>query len=546
MDEIDHQLADRGYARVLVHKSRKEGISTFCQNLAVRYCTLNEYALAKTVAHEATATDELFKIGKTVADGLDPAIFPALLPPKARQLEWSNGSVSKCATQGGSADTDRGLTYDFLHLSEIPSWETRRQETSAKDVAQSLLNTVPLKTGIIIIESTSKGAHGLFYDMCMQAMNNVKGNDYKYMFFTWLDNKEYIWEASTPELIKEDEFNHLQLQKAAESKDPTLFNEICDFYEANALERERIQRFGLHPNQLRFWRFTVVNNCGSDQDRFDEEWPMSPELAFISGGSALFAATTVQRLRRDAKKGESGMMAGGQFSRGPGAWNRFQKPLSGHTYIVSSDSCAGGKGKRDDYASITVLDRVTSEEVASFYDKTPPDQLAHEMSEAAVYYNEALCAPEIEGPGLLTVHTLAKEHPERNIYRRFSEAGKVGVSGTRELGYSTNQKTRHYMFGLFESAVRTDRVKVNSLHLIEEMSHLRRNPRTNKPEAAPGYHDDATISMAIAIAVDQQMAEQGIPAEVEPTPLFERPPGIHEPFSGRDSHEQEEDTNFWF
>ena len=142
---------------------------------------------------------------------------------------------------------------------------------------------------------------------------------------------------------------------------------------------------------------------------------------------------------------------------------------------------------------------------------------------------------------------LVKDHPERNVYRRFTEAGKLGVSDTRDLGFSTNQRTRHYMFGLLESAIRTDTLRVNSTHLIEEMSHLRRNPRTNRPEAAPGYHDDATITAAIALAVDQRMAEMGLPAEVE-VEEFERPSldGIYESYTGRDSHQSDEDDHTWF
>ena len=547
-DEIHKQLSERGYARVLVLKSRKEGISTYVQNLAIRWCVTHPHSYAKTVAHEAGATDELFRIGRSVADGLDPAIFPRPVgKPGKRTLTWSNGARAECSTQGGSADTDRGKTFDFLHLSEIPSWETRRSETSASDVAQALLNTVPPRTGICVIESTAKGAHGLFYEMCMAAQNEVVGNDWKFLFFTWLHNEEYTWPAPTEEAQREDDAYHDHLLIALDSGDDAAFHSICDHYDYTAIERDRVAQYRLHPAQVRYWRYTLVSQCSGDQGRFDEEWPMSPELAFIASGSSVFSTTIVSQMRKKAKKGQQGSMGSGGFCGGHGAWLVFERPKPEHTYIISSDSAAGGHGKQDDFSCVQVFDRLTREQVAEFYAKVPPDKLAYEVNWAACYYNDGVCAPEIEGPGLLTVHTLAKEFPERNIYRRFSEPGKVGYAETRSLGFSTNAGTRHYMFGLFESAIRTSRVVVHSPHLLQEMTHLRRNPRTSKPEAAPGYHDDAALAFCVALAVDAQMAEQGIPVEKKKEESFGPPPGIHEAFSGKDriDHEEKEDLT-WF
>ena len=196
-------------------------------------------------------------------------------------------------------------------------------------------------------------------------MNNVKGNDYVYMFFTWVDNDEYVWDAPTDELRAEDDFYHEQIQAAIEAGDHSAYHELCDHYDCNAIERERVWDYKLHPNKLRFWRFTLVNNCGSDQNRFDEEWPMSPELAFISSGSSLFAATTIQALRKKAKKATHGKMSPtGKFQPGQGHWRVFSTPKPGHTYIATSDSCAGGQGKKDDFAAVFIMDRVTQAEVA--------------------------------------------------------------------------------------------------------------------------------------------------------------------------------------
>ena len=162
---IERQMKERGFVRIIIDKARKLGMSTFIQALKMHTCMFNPQSHALTVAHEESATRELFRIGKRIAENIDERVATGLKnKAKGNLLEWHNGSRAECQTQGGSPDSERGSTPNFLHMSELPSWESSRRTTSAADVAQALLNAVPNeKSTIVIIESTAMGMGNLFY-----------------------------------------------------------------------------------------------------------------------------------------------------------------------------------------------------------------------------------------------------------------------------------------------------------------------------------------------------------------------------------------------
>jgi hypothetical protein len=88
----------------------------------------------------------------------------------------------------------------------------------------------------------------------MAAQNEVVGNDWKFLFFTWLHNDEYTWPAPTEEAQQEDDAYHDHLLMALDSGDDSAFHTICDHYDYTAIERDRVAQFKLHPAQVRYWR----------------------------------------------------------------------------------------------------------------------------------------------------------------------------------------------------------------------------------------------------------------------------------------------------
>jgi hypothetical protein len=557
--EYEKQMADRGFVRIIIDKSRKEGCSTEIQALAIHHCQTHPQSHAITVAHETKSTRELFRIGSRIVEGCDPNVLPVLKSkPKGHMLEWANGSRAECQTQGGSADSERGSTPTFLHISELPSWETRRRESSAADVCQAMLNAVPDVPGtVIIIESTAKGVGNLFHQMWMRAIKNERGNTFVPMFFSWKDNAEYSSPHPNPEIRKERAWLGERLKEAHESGDVEVMADMAVRLEYSQLQAERAVEFGLAPPKIRFWQQTLVNKCNSDQDRFDEEWPLSWEISFVSSGRSVFSGQMIQRRLAQVQKlkpptSGSLIMEEGRprIIRDGGGWEFYKLPQKDHRYVLTADAAGGGRSVDDDFAAIQVFDRVTKEQAAEFYSKVTPDFLAEQLAVAAMLYNEGIMVPECNNHGLLVIHYLVSHHAQRMLYRRFSEPGKIAGTETNKLGYSTDTRTRHYMFGLFEGAVRRGELTLYSQRLLGEMLTLIRNKTSGRPEAAFGYNDDASIAMCIAVDVDKQLAEQGVSAiEDKPKESFNRSGhGFAQPFNPKVAVDYLEDEEAipWF
>ena len=160
--------------------------------------------------------------------------------------------------------------------------------------------------------------------------------------------------------------------------------------------------------------------------------------------------------------------------------------------------------------------------MAEFYDRVTPDYLARQQALAATLYNSALLVPESNNHGLVVIHYLIRAFPHLYLYRRFCEAGKIAGTETNRLGYSTDVRTRHFMVGLFESAVRRGEITIHSKRLLGEMLTLIRAKGSGRPEAPYGHHDDATIAMCIAVDVHKQLVETGDPSLQEPKAAAEQ------------------------
>ena len=525
IEETERQLRERGFVRIIIDKSRKEGCSTLIQAISAWVAMTTPHTHSVTVAHEGQATKELFNIGKLIAENVDYGVFPEpSTKPKNNKITWKNGSRAECYTQGGSADSARGSTPTFLHISELPSWETARRSSSAADVAQALLTAVPKSPGTFIyIESTAKGMGNLFHEMWVRAIKDESGNLYVPMFFSWKDNAGYTIPAPSKALEKEQRYLSEQFFAANDSGDEVGYHEFANALGYSDIQRKRAIEYKLTPEQIRFWQTTLISDCNADQDRFDEEWPLSWEISFIATGRSVFSKAQIQRRLKELSTFEvwrSGSISKDDgkvvVTRDGGKWQFYKAPKGGHQYIVSADAAVGGRSKTDDYSAIQVFDRKTQEQVAEYYAKVPPDCLATEIALAAEMYHDALVVPEVNGPGLAVIHFIIHHHPERKLYRRYSEAGKVAGGHTRQLGYSTNERTRPYMFSLLESLVRNNQIELYSSRLLGEMLTLIRSNATGRPEAAPGYHDDACIALAIAVDVDRQQSDRGIQAYEEP------------------------------
>ena len=174
------QAASGKPIRQTILKTRKTGISTFVQALFVELCAYYEHQRARTIAHEATATDDIFDIGKLAAK-LHVERGGVVLEREVRFADVSSEYI--CQTAGGIA-VGAGGTPNLLHLSEGPKWERNKTETHYN--ATIAVPDVP--ESIIVEEFTAKGRE-LFYQRWSDADAGVLPGWHALFIPWWSDER---------------------------------------------------------------------------------------------------------------------------------------------------------------------------------------------------------------------------------------------------------------------------------------------------------------------------------------------------------------------
>ena len=173
----------------------------------------------------------------------------------------------------------------------------------------------------------------------------------------------------------------------------------------------------------------------------------------------------------------------------------WRKPVEGHRYIITADVA---RGDAADYSAFHVLDAETSEVVAEYMGKVPPEVLATMMMDYGKLYNTALLCPENNSFGYSTASTLKNSGYPKLFYQSHKGDPFNYVGSSDELpGFSTQQKTRVQILTKLEELLRNKMVRVYSRRLYEQLQAFIWNGV--KPQAQKDSHDDLIISLAIGV-----------------------------------------------
>jgi len=290
---LEQQRAETGRVRALILKGRQQGISTY---IAARY--YHRAALFRGVgvyilAHEQAASDNLFKM-------VDRFQAHNPLPPgtgvsNVKELEFNKLDSSYVVATAGQKAGGRSRTITLFHGSEVAFW------SNANDHFAASVQTVPDFPGTeVLLESTGNGAGGEFYERWQDAVAGK--SDYIAIFVPWWWQEEYRRPV------------------------PEGFELSSDPESGGLSEQEYASLFNLDLEQMT-WRRAKVAELRSVQ-RFDQEYPASPEMAFQSADevACFIKPITVLRARKRKDAVAAGPLLMGVDPSGPGK-DRFAVAL---------------------------------------------------------------------------------------------------------------------------------------------------------------------------------------------------------------------------
>lgn len=240
--------------------------STFAQSWQFEQCERAPNRAALTVSYDDESTKKMF--GKVKVIRRNQWFRFGHRKDRDEALELDNGSTFHTKT-AGNLSAGRGDTVHYLHCSELSSWE------NAGEILTGLLQAVPLAPETsIIYESTAKGAVGEFYDAWQRAAAGQ--SEFIPFFAPWFWDPDYALPFPTRE--QENDF--------AKS--------------LNLLERRLLDKHKLTHQQLHWRRFKIRNDLQGSEAKFRQEFPSTPEEAFLTTGMPVFNPEAIMELEQNA------------------------------------------------------------------------------------------------------------------------------------------------------------------------------------------------------------------------------------------------------
>lgn len=478
LEEIERQYNAGLPVRIIILKGRQLGVSTVSEGTLFNWTFIHPGTRSLVIAHETKAAQHLFDMTKLMWEEWP---FNPLYTEKhntIKSLSWVETRSSMSVATAKNAGSGRSFTYHAVHCSECAFWEEPER------LMVGLNQSVPYKHGtIVILESTANGVGNWFHEEWQRAVHGE--SQYVPLFFPWFMHEEYSFPTTT-----------------------------LKFHDLNSEERKLATRFNLTLGQLAWRRHTIMNDCLGDVDQFKQEYPCTPNEAFLSTGRNVFPLDKLDE-HTEIEQGVRGMLINNngkiefvRDSSGPLTIFRDRgrdKMLS--KYVVAGDPTKTTYG---DAACAQVFNRFTFEQVAVFHQHLDAVPFAHELMKLGYYFNTALLNCEIEGPGYAAIGViLDNSYPDVWMHRWSDKApGKVSQS----YGWSTNYQRKHWAMEKVKFLLaQRGGIKIHDSLTHDQMENYIYLSNGEMGPASDRLNDDAV--MAAAIAVVSTMTEAQLPHE---------------------------------
>jgi len=462
---LDKQLADNGKVRAIILKARQQGISTYCAGRVFWKTYFTPHARSVVMAHDSATSDALFNMSRNIIRNMDSLYKPTELRSNAKEIVISSPHFKKDATgekpvssyrlyTAGSPEAGRGTTPTIAHLSEIAFWQHDEK------ILAGLFQGISEAPGTeVILESTANGAQGEFYRLWRGALDGE--NEYTPIFLPWFTTSEY-------------------------------YREPPEDFERSSEEELLVEDHNLNNGQL-YWRRLKIAEGG--ELKFRQEYPATPDEAFITAGKSVFAMDKLKKLL-PAEPDKRMIFDFNSFTweaSKDGNLDIWEFPDWDSNYILAAD-VALGVGQ--DYSAAVVMD--TDRKVIALYrdNYIDPSKFGDLLFYLGRYYNNALLTVESNSMGVATLSRLAQMN-YINLYKQ-TKISAISKEEGMVPGFKTTQVTKPHIIGNLKNAVENDDIWIASRTIIQELKDYV-STDSGRTEAAPGCHDDTIMATAIAL-----------------------------------------------
>lgn len=480
--------------RYIVLKARQMGLSTLFEGIIFQDTATNENKNSLILAHEEPASQNLFAMSKLYYDYIPDLIRPMKKYSNGKFLVFENPETDEnkksdnpglrsriSIATAGTGEVGRSSTIHNLHVSELAFFP------DPKTTMLGLLQAVPDEPNtFVVLESTANGVGDYFHELWTKA---VKGeNEFIPIFLPWFIDPGY-----TRPFRSESE--RKQFIEEVESTTTNANGETIYTY-----EKELMEKNNLTYEQLNWRKYTIANKCQGDELLFMQEYPATPEEAFISTGRPKFSLKALQKYQTINQEPERGYLNYGEDGKVTfmpdknGYVSIWKKPDPEKYYCIGADVAEGLVN--GDYSAAIVGDSEDFDIVAMWHGHIDPDLFGLELIKLGKYYNEAYIGVENNNHGLTTLSIMKREE-YWNLY--FAKSyDKIADKISQKLGWTTSGRTKPLMIDKLAEFVREMFLGIYSDLIISEMFTyiIEDDGKTN---AQSGCFDDTVMATAIML-----------------------------------------------
>lgn len=477
--EIERQRREGKPVRIIILKARQLGMSTVTEGIMFSDAFIYEHMKGMVLSHDQDSGNSLLAMTQHYWETYPFRSLYSTKYASRNELAWNETSSAIKVQTAKNAKAGRATTLSHLHASEVAFWDTPEK------TFLGLRQTIPNRAHtFIVMESTANGLGNFFQTQWDLAVEGE--SEYTPLFFPWHRHPEYTAEyAGLP------------------------------FYPLRKLdEEEKLLRtvFGLSDSRLIWRRWAIKNLTNNDTDQFHQEYPSSPEEAFVASGRNVFPFGKLQEVYQPMEGERGRLTRDGSTVRfqpdSTGPFTIFKRPstdMDWGVYFVGGDPTHTTRG---DYACGQIISRRTLEQVAVYRGRTDPGSFGEELAKIGTYYNRGMIASETEGPGYATTERLLTLQYPHLWQRKFGDK-TPGKAIADTFGWSSTMHSKQLAVGMLLKVVVDNDVAIHDKQTFHEMKDYVTLDNGGYGNATKGKNDDTV--MALAIAVTSHMTEGPLP-----------------------------------
>ena len=487
----------------LILKGRQQGFTSAITAIQLAYSIVRKNFSGATISHRSDSTNAIFNDkAKVVFERLPEELKPSIKFNSRKEYFFDKLNSSwRVATAGDNIF--RGMTLSFAHFSEAAFYECGLAELQ-KGIGEALT-----ANAIVVYETTANG------------FNEIKdmwdGNSCIKCFYGWWQTDEY----------RSTEYEYLN------TSDPWLIERI-KVLEGMGLDREQIA-----------WYCKKYDGY-LDKSSIRQEYPCSPEEAFVSSGDCIFdmerlsnrlaaCSNTLpcsvgyfdykvryvpviddmgekiaeERELTDIKwiEDKAGFI---RIHEQPVVKRNHNGDIVGRApYAIGGDTAGTG----EDYFAAKVINNMTGHTAATLHrQRMDEDKYAEQLICLGKYYHDALIGVEINY-SREPMRIIQQEYGYPNVYMREKLDG-INDEVVLDAGFNTTSKTRPIILAELVRLFRDDPEIESDIATLKEMSVFVKKAN-GRQEALEGQHDDLVMSLAIAHFIGGQQTVEWITTPTE-------------------------------